>query len=54
MDFFFLNINWPVAEVGLQSLHFPRGQDGYFGSKNNATFSFVGGCFSILDVQASQ
>ena len=30
MDFFFLNINWPVAEVGLQSLHFSRGQHGSF------------------------
>ena len=24
MDFFFLNINRPVAEVGSQSLHFPK------------------------------
>ena len=30
MDFFFLDINGPVAEVGLQSLHFPRDQDGFF------------------------
>ena len=74
MDFFFLNIHWPVADVGLQSLHFPRGQDGFFlinavwfvriyvihnsswkiGFTSNATSSFVGGCVSILNVQASQ
>ena len=30
MDVFFFNINWPVAEIGSQSLRFPRRQDGCF------------------------
>ena len=30
IDVFFLNINSPVAEIGSQSLHFSRGQDGCF------------------------
>ena len=25
----FLNINWPFADIGSQSLHFSWGQDGY-------------------------